>query len=367
MIYIIIDITNSNKMGNKAFDKVQYKTLLTEANSRMTIRRGKKVNELYKQRDKIVNYVKNGDMASALIYIDNYINEESKLKVYDVLCTMCDQMKGRVAEVESYGITDDLATNANAIVYASHRLDVKELEKLSSLLKEVMPKVEFKEAMNGTCHNEIVRDHISYRKCEKGESYLKLIEICKETDTQCILKEEWKKVLREYCYKNQIDYPYSAEEDLGYNPGVDSVPQPMPIPSYGGGYGPPAGGYGPAPGGYAPAPQYYSPGPGVYGGGMMPGAHVATPIDYSSPDNLPPPATGGYIDPYSGYSSSGFSLPPAPTELNLPKYGVEEKKPAAPAKKPKAPEPKPVEKEDKQDDDDSDDEDLMARLRNLQK
>jgi hypothetical protein len=75
-------------MGNKAFDKVQYKTLLTEANSRMTIRRGKKVNELYKQRDKIVNYVKNGDMASALIYIDNYINEESKLKVYDVLCTM---------------------------------------------------------------------------------------------------------------------------------------------------------------------------------------------------------------------------------------------------------------------------------------
>jgi adenosine/AMP kinase len=93
-------------------------------------------------------------------------------------------MKGRVAEVESYGITDDLATNANAIVYASHRLDIKELEKLSDILKELMPKVEFKEAMNGTCHNEIVRDNVSYRKCEKGESYLKLIEICKETETQ---------------------------------------------------------------------------------------------------------------------------------------------------------------------------------------
>lgn len=164
-------------MGNKQFDRVKYKTLLTEATSRMTIRRGKKVNELYRVRDKIVDFVKNGDMNSALIYIDNYINEENKLKVYDVLCTMCDQMKGRVAEVESYGITDDLSTNANAIVYASHRLDIKELEKLAGILKELMPKVEFKEAMNGTCVNEIVRDHISYRKCEKGESYLKLIEI----------------------------------------------------------------------------------------------------------------------------------------------------------------------------------------------
>jgi CRISPR/Cas system CSM-associated protein Csm2 small subunit len=151
-------------MGNKNFDKVRYKTLLGEASSRMTIRRGKKVNELYRVRDKIIDFVKNGDMNSALIYIDNYINEENKLKVYDVLCTMCDQMKGRVAEVENYGITDDMATNANAIVYSSHRLDIKELEKLADILKEIMPKVEFKDAINGTCKNEIVRDNVSYRK-----------------------------------------------------------------------------------------------------------------------------------------------------------------------------------------------------------
>lgn len=151
-------------MGNKGFDRVKYKQLLTEANSRMTIRRGKKVNELYRVRDKITDFVKNGDMSSALIYIDNYINEENKLKVYDVLCTMCDQLKGRITEVESYGITDDLTTNANAIVYAAHRLDIKELEKLSEIFKELMPKVEFKEAMNGSCINEIVRDNISYRK-----------------------------------------------------------------------------------------------------------------------------------------------------------------------------------------------------------
>ena len=59
-------------------------------------------------------------------------------------------MKGRVTEVESFGITDDLMPNANAIVYAGHRLDIKELEKLSDIMKDLMPKVEFKEAMNGT-------------------------------------------------------------------------------------------------------------------------------------------------------------------------------------------------------------------------
>ena len=343
-------------MGNKGFDRVKYKTLLTEANSRMTIRRGKKVNELYRVRDKITGFVKNGDMSSALIYIDNYINEENKLKVYDALCTMCDQMKGRVAEVESYGITDDLASNANAIVYASHRLDIKELEKLSDILKELMPKVEFKEAMNGTCHNEIVRDNVTYRKCEKGESYLKLIELCKETDTQCILKEEWKKVLREYCYKNQVEYPYTAEEDISYNPeGGVPAPVPAPVPGApGSAYHP---GYGPAPGGYAPAPIYQPPGPEAYigGGVQQPGMGI--------PTSEPAPPTynnGGAYPP-----STGMTLPPGPDDLNLPKYGVDTKKPDPPVPEQKpAPVPQPKDDDDSAD---SDDDDLMERLKNLQK
>jgi predicted DNA-binding protein (UPF0251 family) len=70
------------------------KTKLTEATSRMTIRRGKLINELAKSKSKITDFVNNGDLSSALIYIENYINDEGKVKVYDVLCTMCDQLKG---------------------------------------------------------------------------------------------------------------------------------------------------------------------------------------------------------------------------------------------------------------------------------
>ena len=73
-------------------------------------------------------------------------------------------MKGRINEVESFGITDDLNANANAIVFSAHRLDIKELEKLADILKTLMPKVEYKEAMNGSCINEIVRENIAYRK-----------------------------------------------------------------------------------------------------------------------------------------------------------------------------------------------------------
>lgn len=73
------------------------KTKLNEAASRITIRRGKMVNEHLKAWQKIVDFVVNGDLPSALIYvrsfnaqIENYINDEGKIKVYDVLNTLLD-------------------------------------------------------------------------------------------------------------------------------------------------------------------------------------------------------------------------------------------------------------------------------------
>lgn len=189
------------------------------------------------------------------------------------------------------------------------------------------------------------------------------------------MKEEWKKVLREYCYKNNVDYPYSAEEDLGYHPGSDPVPSPG---MGGGGYAPGGyapGGYGPAPGGYAPAPTYYAPGPNIYpasGHEGVPAPYIATPAaDFSNPDVPPPkdPYNGeGAKDfkPSKGYPSSGYSLPPPPSDLSLPKYSYDgDTKDDMPAQKP-AEKKKPAESK-KPVDDDSDDEDLMARLRNLQK
>lgn len=197
-----------------------------------------------------------------------------------------------------------------------------------------------------------------------------MIEICQETDTQCIIKEEWKKVLREYCYKNGIDYPFTAEEDLSYHPGGEAAPYiPAPAPYYGGAGVPQ---YGPAPG-YIPGTLYITPqatDTAIYPGGYapsIPGPTIATPAaDFGDLKKdkkpVPKPAEPSLKKPSESspapYSSGGYTLPPPPGELDLPKYGGTSK-PADSVK------PAPAKKDDS--DDDSDDEDLMARLRNLQK
>ena len=96
----------------------------------------------------------------------------------------------------------------------------------------------------------------------------------------------------------------------------------------------------------------------------MPPPQVATPAHDPNPD-VPPlqPQNNSAPTGGNGYSGGGYSLPPAPKDMDLPKYGFDTK----PVPEPK---PAPVEKKPEKkvsDDDDSDDEDLMARLRNLQK
>lgn len=84
------DVNPEGGGKHKKLDVIAYKTALNESISRMNIKRGKLINEHTKARQKIVEFVINGDLSSALIYIENYINDEGKIKVYDVLSTMCD-------------------------------------------------------------------------------------------------------------------------------------------------------------------------------------------------------------------------------------------------------------------------------------
>jgi hypothetical protein len=276
------------------------------------------MNELDKVKDKILTYVNNGDLNSALIYIENYINEENKVKCYDVLCTMCDQLKGRIGAIESFGVTEDIQANVNAIIYASQRMDVKELQELAKIFKGQMDKVLYKEAVSGVCINPTIRDNVDYKSCEEGETYLKLHNLCAASGTVLVPPEEWKGVMREYCYRNKLSYPYSEAEDISYNPAAASGPAhiPVPVPA-------PVPAPGPVPQPY----QAYPPPAGVQPSGYQPGVPAHTPT-------APTPV-----------------LPPAG---DLPQYGVPSPAPApATSGKPAA-------------GGDDDDEDLMARLRNLQ-
>lgn len=48
---------------------------------------------------------------------------------------MCDQLKGRVAAMQSFGVSEDIVANVSAVIYCSARLDVPELTRLSKIYK----------------------------------------------------------------------------------------------------------------------------------------------------------------------------------------------------------------------------------------
>ena len=130
-----------------------------------------------------------------LTYIDTIMYEESLLQAYDIIATYLDQLKSKLTEIENNGITNDLLDNVNGLVYASTRLEIKELKNLSKHLKTVMGKVEFKEAINGTWYNEALRESIEEKEYEEGEKWHRLGEICEEYEVELIVKDSVKKYI----------------------------------------------------------------------------------------------------------------------------------------------------------------------------
>ena len=112
------------------------------------------------KRNKIADSVAKGDIDSALIRIDSVLCTEDHILVLDTLIVMLDQLRNKAKQINSYGVTDDLKESANAIVFASDRLDIKNIEKLKNMLKSVMDKGDFLEAMNGSCINRMIQEKI---------------------------------------------------------------------------------------------------------------------------------------------------------------------------------------------------------------
>lgn len=212
-------------MGNKLFDKVQFKTSLKEGSTRMKLKKDKINNQLHAERLKISQFVAKGEMDRALLLLSTYINDERKTVALDALRTICDQLQGRVTELESFGVTEDLAESVNSLIYSSKRIEIKELVEISEMLQIIMKPENFKIAIEGTEMNEIVRENIDIKVYENGQLYLKLNEICEKTNTKLHLKDEWKFTLREYCYQNRLDYPYKNEIEIDSHP-VKNIEMP---------------------------------------------------------------------------------------------------------------------------------------------
>lgn len=64
--------------------------------------------------------------------------------------------------METFGVSEDIEQNVNAIIYCSDWLDIVELHALDKIFKGQMPKVKYQDAKNGICHNAQIWENVNY-------------------------------------------------------------------------------------------------------------------------------------------------------------------------------------------------------------
>jgi hypothetical protein len=89
-------------MGQK-FDKVKMGSYLRQAQARMNIYRGKRLMKIAKTKDDICRHLEQGQEVNAKIWCETLINDENMIPVFDVISTMCDQVNGRLTQIEKFG------------------------------------------------------------------------------------------------------------------------------------------------------------------------------------------------------------------------------------------------------------------------
>ena len=113
-------------MGNK-FDKAKCGSMLRQSQSRLNIHRGKKLGGIGKKKDDICKHLEAGQEVNAQIWAETLLHEEGMIPVMDVISTMCDQVNGRLTQIEKFGPPKDMSTTFATIIFAAPRLDVNEL------------------------------------------------------------------------------------------------------------------------------------------------------------------------------------------------------------------------------------------------
>lgn len=89
-------------MGAK-FDKMACASYLRQAQSRLNIHRSKRLGKIAKMKDDIAIHLEKGNEVNAKIWAETLINEENQIPVMDVIATMCDQINGRLTQIEKFG------------------------------------------------------------------------------------------------------------------------------------------------------------------------------------------------------------------------------------------------------------------------
>ena len=96
------------KMFGPDFEKPKCESAVRRAQARLNIHRNKRLNVINKIKGDIATHLKSGNEDNAVIWVETLINDEGFIICCDVIFILLDQLKGRLAAIEKFGVTEDI-------------------------------------------------------------------------------------------------------------------------------------------------------------------------------------------------------------------------------------------------------------------
>lgn len=66
------------------------------------------------------------------------INEEGLIPCYDIVSIMCDQLLGRLKQIQKFGPPKDMEQTFHTLIYACPRIDIDELMEVRRQLQKIL-------------------------------------------------------------------------------------------------------------------------------------------------------------------------------------------------------------------------------------
>lgn len=217
-------------MGSSPVQPHEISNNLRAARQRMNIHRNKKMAEIDKRIDAIVENMKSGQENLALIQAETVINNERQIECYDVLSVMTEQVLERVRMMTRFPEPlADMDKTFATIIYASYRSEVEELAiaKNHIVSKYGEKYVKMLEQDVGLV-NETIREKIDLQMPKLGDKALRIEKILIERGLPVNFTMNTANELRKKKEGLRID-----------NPSIPPIPNPNTTPFYPGGQNPP--------------------------------------------------------------------------------------------------------------------------------
>jgi hypothetical protein len=126
-------------------------------------------------KDDICNHLNAQNEVNAKIWAETLINEENQIPCYDIACTMCDQIRGRLEYLQKFGAPKDMNQTFATVIHLAPKLGVEELEVVRNQLVALLgTEFALQADEDKAMINPVVAENIDFAKIEDGQLVYRL-------------------------------------------------------------------------------------------------------------------------------------------------------------------------------------------------